>query len=183
MHLKKTVAIIDMGNTGKESEALRQSIEFLGYVVVMYLVGRPQHFIDILSGDTITQFDFIIISCHGDDGEIIMPELGEDIYFPNEPRKNFGFNEIDKYLSLENTCIINLGCSTGNENMSKAFAKNNNIYIAPTDEEEGDSGFIFTVLLFYCIARYGFDIETAYKKASSIDSETNLFMMKKQEIN
>jgi len=177
MHVKKTVAIVCIDGCG--SEAWRQALESFGYFVVMYLVGRPQHFIEILSGKTIIPVDYIIIACHGDDNRIIMTELGEDIYFPDEPRGNFGFNEIDKYLSLKDTCIISTGCSTGNEVMAKSFVKNNNIYIAPT--EDIYTGFIFVVLFFYylCSEIHGFDIETAYKKASSIDSDTGSFVLRK----
>ena len=178
MHLNKTIAIIDMGDVGVEAEALRQSMELFGYIVVIYRIGRPQHFIDILEGKTITKFDFIIIVCHGEDGEIIMPELGEDIYFPDEPRGNFSSRDIEKYLLLKDTCIINLGCTAGHEDISDAFAKNNNTYIASVDYTEGNSAFVFAVMFFYYVAQHGYDIETAYKKASAIDSETSLFVFK-----
>ena len=184
MHLKKTIAIIDMGDAGIEAEALRQTTEWFGYIVVIYRIGRPQHFIDILEGKTITQFDFIIISCHGQhgkqNGEIIMPELGEDVYLPDEPRGNFGCNEINKYLALKDTCIINLGCTTGHEDMCNAFAKNGNTYIAPADYIEGNSALAFAVMFFYYIAQHGDSFETAYKKASAIDSEANLFVFKQK---
>lgn len=148
----------------------------------MYGVGRPQHFIDILSGKTIIPFDFMIITCHGEpNGEIIMPELSEEIYFPDEPRGNFGFFEINKYLALKDTCIIGFGCYLGNENMAKAFVNNNNnIYIAPKDAIDGDSGLVFIILLFYYLSsqKYEFDIKIAYKKASSLDDETKLFILK-----
>jgi hypothetical protein len=151
----------------------------------MYGIGRPQDLIDILEGKMITKFDFIIISGHGEEnGEIIMDELGEDIYFPDEPRGNFGFNEVNKYLTLADTCIIGLGCYFGNEDMAKAFAKNNNIYIAPTDAVDS-GGLVFVILFFYYISekiystQCGFDIETAYKKATSVDTMTGLFVLTK----
>jgi hypothetical protein len=103
--------------------------------------------------------------------------LAEQIYYPDEPRNNFGFNEIDKYLEIKDTCIINAGCSTGVGDMWKAFVKNNNIYIAPNDDIEGDSDLVFIILFFYYQTR-GFDIETAYEKASSLDSHTGLYVLK-----
>ena len=176
MHMNKTVAIISIeGGLGDE---LRCVLEYYGYLVVMHYTGRPQRFIELLQGKMITKFDFIIIDCHGDDGDIIMQELHESIYFPDEPRGNFGINEINKYLSWKDTCIINIGCSTGVEKMAKAFVKNNNIYIAPNDDIEGDSDLVFVVLFFYYLTR-GFDIETAYKKASSLDDETSLYILRK----
>jgi len=179
--MKKTVALIWI--EGGEEEILRQTLEYFGYLVLSYKIGRPQHFIDILAGNTSITFDYVIICCHGEDGEIsTMPKLGEDIYFPDEPRGNFGSKEIEKYLSLKDTCIINTGCTTGGcEEMVKAFAKNNNTYIAPNDYIEGDSGLTFVILFFYylCSNIHGFDIESAYTKASSLDSETNLYVLRK----
>ena len=177
MHMNKTVAIISIDETGCD-EALRHVLESFGYLVVMYWVSRPRHFIDLLQGKMITKFDFIIIDSHGDDGKIVMPELGEDIYYPDEPRGNFGVNEISKYLTWKDTCVIINGCSTGTEDMAKVFVKNNNIFLAPDDYIEGDSDLIFVVLFFYYLTR-GFDIETAYKKASSLDDETGMYILRK----
>ena len=181
---RKTVAIVDVEENGC-AEQLRHTLETFGYLVVMYGVGRPQDLIDILAGKMIIKFDFIIISGHGEEnGDIIMSELGEDIYFPNEPRGNFGFNEVNKYLTLTDTCIIGLGCWFGHEDMAKAFARNNNIYIAPTDAI-GNGGLVFTILFFYYhsekiySSECGFDIETAYEKASAIDADTGLFVLTK----
>ena len=86
-----------------------------------------------------------------------------------------------KYLTLKDTCIIGAGCSLGHEDIAKAFSKNNNIYIAPTKEIEGDSVLIFIMLFFYylCSNIHGLDIENAYKKAASLDSETGLFILRK----
>ena len=184
---RKMVAIVDI-DSGINSEALRHTLEDFGYFVIVYGVGRPQDLIDILQGNTITKFDFIIISCHGEEnGDLIMWELGEDIYFPDEPRGNyFGFNEVNKYLALTDTCIIGLGCYLGHEDMAKAFAKNNNIYIAPTDAVDS-GGLVFTILFFYYLSekiystQCGFDIETAYKKASAVDAMTGSFILRKQD--
>ena len=181
---RKTVAIVDVEDNGC-AEQLRQTLESFGYLVVMYGIGRPQDLIDILEGKTITKFDFMIISGHGEEnGEIIMDELGEDIYFPDEPQGNFGFNEINKYLKLTDTCIIGLGCYYGHEDMAKAFAKNNNIYIASTDATD-NGALVFAILFFYYLSekiystQCGFDIETAYKKASAIDAMTGSFVLRK----
>jgi len=176
MHMNKTVAIISIeGNSGDE---LRRVLEYYGFIVVMHYTGRPQHFIELLQGKMITKFDFIIIDCHGDDGKIIMPELGEDIYFQDEPRGNFGADEISKYLTWKDTCIIINGCSTGTDGMAKAFVKNNNIFLAPNDYIEGNSDLVFGVLFFYHLT-HGFEIESAYKKASSLDGQTGMYILKK----
>jgi len=176
--LKKSIAIVSFGDAGGESEALRQAAECFGYSVLKYGIGRPQDFIDIISGK-IPHVDCIIISCHGGDSGIVMPKLGQDIYLSSEPQGDFGALEIDKYLALKDTCIVNLGCATGAEDMARAFTKNNNTYIAPVDYVEGSSSLIFAISLLYHASQNGFDIADSYRKASSTDSETGLFVLKK----
>ncbi|MCL2015351.1 MAG: hypothetical protein FWG68_03780 [Defluviitaleaceae bacterium] len=117
MHINRTVAIISIA--GGCANELHSILEYYGYLTVMHHIGRPQHFIELLQGKMLTKFDFIIIDCHGEDGKIIMPELAADIYFPNEPRGNFGATEISKYLSWEDTCVIINGCSTGTAKWQK----------------------------------------------------------------
>ena len=82
------VLIVNIDDTGNEGEALRQVLERMNYSVFMKRMGRPKDLIDILKGD-FYDFDFLILSCHGTDGNIVMPVLGENIYFENEPRGNF----------------------------------------------------------------------------------------------
>ncbi|MCL2513055.1 MAG: hypothetical protein FWF08_04055 [Oscillospiraceae bacterium] len=171
----KNIAIISFSDAGTEAEALRQALEHLGYFIIMYRIGRPQDFIKIISGETGIHFDFMIISCHGRDGKIKLPVLGEDVYFGDEPRSDFGYTEINRYLKLKNTCIINSGCTTGDKAISEAFAKNGNKYIAPADYIEGSGAFVFTVLFFYYLSQEGYDIASAYKRARETDSETGLF--------
>jgi len=168
----KTVLIVVLEGCC-EGEAVRQTLENFGYIVVNYGIGRPQHLIDILAGKTIMPFDYIIFSCHGDDDGMVMVELGEDIYTPDEPRGNFGPNEINKYLALKDTCIINMGCSTGREDLAKAFAKNGNTYLAPKDDI--GNGFMFVALFFYYLSEHGLSATEAHQKAAALDEETGLY--------
>ena len=56
--------------------------------------------LDVLKGEFLFEPDYIIFSCHGDEGKFFMPVLGETIYMPDEPRGNFGADEVRKYLEL-----------------------------------------------------------------------------------
>ena len=141
------VLIVNMGDTGNEGEALRQVLEHMNYFVFMKNIGRPKDLIDILAGDFL-DFDFLILSCHGIDGDIIMPVLGENVYFENEPRGNFSAQEISKYLKVSNKIVLSLGCTTGQGETAKAFSVKNT-FIAPKDYVRGDSALFFAVQLFY----------------------------------
>ena len=175
----KTVLILDMGDTGNESEAIRQALEWFNYRVLRFCVGRPNDFIEVLSGEYGVDFDYLIISCHGgDDGEFLMPELGEEIYLQDEPREHFGAEHIKKYNKLQNKIIISTGCETGSNNgMNNVFTTSKNKFIAPIDGVDGNSVLPYLTALFYLLTQDKHDLQSAHKKASSLDKETKLFKL------
>lgn len=169
----KSILILVIGSTGNEPEALRQSLEYFGYFVVIKYIGRPNDLISVMIGDFLFDPDCIILSCHGENGEIIMPVLGDDVYEADEPRGNFSASDIDKYLKLKNKLILNLGCTTGEKALAKAFSKKNT-YIASDDYTEGNAALYFAISLFYELSK-GTELDKSYKIAKATDSETKLF--------
>lgn len=169
----KNILILVIGCTGNEPEALRQSLEYFGYFVAIKYIGRPNDLISVLNGEMIFDPDCIILSCHGEDGEIIMPVLGDDLYEADEPRGNFSASDIDKYLELKNKLILNLGCTTGEKALAKAFSKQNT-YIASDDYTEGNATLYFAISLFYEMSK-GTELDKSYKTAKATDGETKLF--------
>ncbi|NLD88611.1 MAG: delta-aminolevulinic acid dehydratase [Clostridiales bacterium] len=170
----KNILIVVIGNTGNESESLRQSLEAFGYFVATSYVGRPNDFIAILNGQIPFDPDCIILSCHGDDGRIVMPPVGEDVYQPDEPRGNFTAMEVDHHLSVHDKLILNLGCTTGNSDLANAFSKQNT-YIAPCDYVEGNAALYFAISLFYEISKADTSLQVAFEVAKAHDNETSLF--------
>ena len=170
------ILIVVIGNTGNEPEALRQSLEYFGYFVAIKYIGRPNDFISVLSGDLFFDPDCIVISCHGEEGEIIMPVLGDDIYKPDEPKGNFTATDISKYLKLKNKLILNMGCTTGKKNLAKVFSKQNT-YIASDDYTNGNAALYFAISLFYEISKDGTQLKNAYKTAKATDKETSCFKL------
>lgn len=169
----KSILILVIGNTGNEPEALRQSLEYFGFFVAIKYIGRPNDLISVMKGDFLFDPDCIILSCHGENGEIIMPVLGDDVYEADEPRGNFSASDIDKYLKLKNKLILNLGCTTGEKALAKAFSKKNT-YIASDDYTEGNAALYFAISLFYELSN-GTELDKSYKIAKATDSETKLF--------
>lgn len=170
------ILIVNLTDTGSEPEALRQTLEYMNFFVGMKNIGRPKDFIDVLTGASPFEPDYIIISCHGDDGNIIMPVLGESVYLKDEPRGDFSCKEITQFLNISGKTIINLGCTTGRSDLAAAFSKNNT-YIAPKDYIEGNAALFFTIKLFYELISRPCDIKTAYLAARETDDETRLFCM------
>ena len=176
--MNNNVLLIDFGDTGNESEAIRQCLESLGYNVFKRNIGRPGDFIKILSGNYFAEYKYLIISCHGKGGKVVMPELHESVYLENEPRGDFGAEEIARYIKIENKVIISTGCGTGKpEEMRKAFMNDINIYIAPDDYPGGDSALYFVLSLFYFLKNN--DLPDSFSLAKNIDKETAFFNMSK----
>lgn len=172
----KNILIVVIGNVDSEKEALRHSLELFEYFVAVKYIGRPKDLFSVLKGDLPFDPDCIILSCHGEDGEIIMPELGEDIYEPDEPRGNFSALDVDKHLNLRGKLILNLGCTTGKTTLANAFSKQNT-YIAPVDYILGNAALFFAITFFYEMTKEGAQVESAYKVAKERDSETGLFQL------
>lgn len=173
----KTVLIVAFGDTGNEPEALRQTLEAFGFFVVTKYIGRPSDLTDTLSGQLPLEPDFLVLSCHGENGSILMPVLGESVYREDEPRGPFSADEVARYLRLSGKVILNLGCSTGLSPLSDAFARDNT-YIAPTDDVEGSSALMFAIRFFYELARNGRSIPDACRLARATDQETALFHLR-----
>ncbi len=170
----KTALIAAFGDTGNEPEALRQTLESFGMFVATKYIGRPNDFIEVLRGEMPIDADVIIFSCHGDEGNFIMPVLGENIYAPDEPRGNLGRADIEKFLEMSGKVILSLGCTTGQEKTAAAFSVSN-VYIAPEDYVEGRSALFFAIKFFYEVLQNGKDEKNAYELAKSSDTETSLF--------
>lgn len=175
----RNILIVSFGNTGNEPEALRQTLESFNYCVVMKYIGRPNDFIDVLKSKLQFIPDCIILSCHGEDGEIAMPVLSNEVYDVEEPRGHFTYKEINKYIDLYDKLIISLGCTTGNKELSKAFTVNGNVYIAPENYIDGNSALFFTIRLFYELEQNKKSIYDAYVVASETDKETELFKFRR----
>lgn len=170
----KTALITVIGNTGNEAGAIRQSLEAFGISVITLYIGRPNDFIDVLEGNVPLDPDFVIISCHGENGKILMPELAESVYAEDEPRGPFSAADVCKYLKLCGKLIICLGCCTGSGKLSDAFAARNT-YIAPDDYIDGRAALFFTLRFFYELIQNGRSVGEAFESASATDSETALF--------
>lgn len=168
----KKALIVSFSDIGIEAQALRQSLELYGFSVLIKYIGRPNDFVDVLSNNVELEADYIIISCHGENGSIVMPKLHESIYLQDEPKHDFSSKDIERFLKLSNKTIINTGCSTGYENMMDIFSKNNNTYIAPTDYVDGNTVYIFVANMFYFLSKK-FDVISSFNKAKQLDDDTS----------
>ena len=170
----KRALILNCEGAALENIAIRSVLEYFGYIVILCNIGRPQDYFDIFSGKQNFNYDYLIIGCHGDDGKIIVPVLGENVYYPNECRNNIGYEELQGSVKIKDKTVICTGCTTGAGELYKEFNRNNNTFVAPTDYIEGSSSLLFIVNLFYHLSN-GLSFKDSFAIASAIDSETKLY--------
>lgn len=173
--MKKVLMLSGFNNT-LEDLAIRGVLESFGYIVTPVYIGRPQDYIDIFSEKEAFDFDCLIIGCHGDQGKIIVPEIAESVYYPDECRGNMGYEELCGKVSIKDKVVICTGCTTGSGDLYKVFTANHNAFIAPCDYIEGNSDLMFIVQLFYHLSS-GMSLEDSFEHASKIDDETGLFRL------
>ena len=172
----KRVLILNDEGAALENIAIRSVLEYFGYIVIMYNIGRPQDYFDIFSGKQNFNYDYLIIGCHGDDGKIIVPILGENVYYQNECRNNIGYEELQGLVKIKDKTVICTGCTTGAGELCKEFNRNNNIFVAPTDYIEANNSLMFIVNLFYHLSN-GLSFKDSFTRAGSIDGETELYAL------
>lgn len=170
--LRVLIAVI--GNTGNEPEAIRQVLESFGCLVLTKYIGRPNDFVSVLSGAIPFDPDIVVLSCHGEGGRIIMPDLDHSVYGEDEPRGSFSAKEIKRYLTLTSKTIINTGCTTGLPDLAAAFSRENS-YIAPSDYIAGNAVLLFVVDLFYQMIQHKLSAKDAWNHARAFDEETARF--------
>ena len=117
----KRVLILNGEGAALENIAIRSVLEYFGYIVTMYNIGRPQDYFDVFVGKQNFNYDCLIIGCHGDGGKIIVPILGENVYYPNECRNNIGYEELRGLVKIKDKTVICTGCTTGAGELYKEF--------------------------------------------------------------
>lgn len=116
------VALVCGPDCDMDTQAIRASLEYFGARVFTYWIGRPSDLISVLSGeDLYAGTDLIILNFHGDEGKLIMPELGEDVYEDGEPQDDFGPDEIRRFAKLDGKIVFGNGCSLGDPALAAAF--------------------------------------------------------------
>ncbi|WP_459499359.1 delta-aminolevulinic acid dehydratase [Bacillus sp. C1] len=171
------IALVVGDNSDLEAQSLRSTLEYFGARVITYWIGRPRDFMNVLSGKSLYEdIDHIIFCFHGEEGEFVMAELGEDVYEEDEPRGNFGVTEMKRYAKLHDKYIITSGCTLGDQNLAEAFLNSGvKTYIGSRDYVDGNAALMFTIRLFYGIINHQQTIDDAFQDAKLLDDEALTF--------
>ena len=173
--MRKTI-LIAFTDAELEAAAIRAAAESFGATVFFYPVGRPADFLAVLAGEAgFPEPDAVILSFHGEDGAFLMPALGEDVYFPDEPRGPVGPDLIRSSLKLENRIVLSTACTTGRKETADAFRARGNFYAGPVGYAEGSAALMFVLRFLYEWIAKDADPRTSARCAAGADGETGLF--------
>ncbi|MBF6174437.1 hypothetical protein [Nocardia blacklockiae] len=141
------VDLLDIGDSS--ARVLRSALEELGIRVNYLPIGQPRHVIAALGGDHPIA-PYVIVSCHGDSGSIILPELGGTVADAQPFVDRMGPEQVERYLRIPGSVVISTGCETGEPALAQAFLRAGaGSYFAPTDAPDGYAAFVAVLLMFY----------------------------------
>ncbi|SBT90783.1 hypothetical protein GA0115233_102233 [Streptomyces sp. DI166] len=128
---------------------LRDALEVFGVRVNYLPVGQPRHLVAALgSGRAVAPY--VILSCHGDEGRILMDELAAELARFQPFNGALGPDQVRAHLRLPDSTVIVNGCETGNRALADAFLDAGaDAYIAPEGAPFGYASVFAPMFLFY----------------------------------
>jgi hypothetical protein len=176
----KAVDIIVI-DTGCGASAIRGALEGFNIQTRMHYIGNAKHLVSLL-GSRDYLHKTIILSCHGDQGHMVLPELAQELERTMPYKKRLTSSDLLEFLNLKGHTVINTGCGLGHSEFAASFlAKGSENYIGATDYIEGNAALMFVIAFCYFYFSEGITIDAAFNKAYSLDNETKLFKLWKKD--
>ncbi|MFD7158793.1 hypothetical protein ACFV9C_29630 [Kribbella sp. NPDC059898] len=159
---KSDLTIIALGDA-LEANAVRAILEGFNYRTTTHWVGSRAELVKLLAGDLPTD-DTVVLSCHGDDGTILVPQ---------EPP--ITADDVRTRAHLDGKTIINLGCETAR--LAPAFHQAGAThYIAPTAAPDGTAALAF-VTNFFFLRTDNIPLPEAVHRAAAFHPECEQFVL------
>lgn len=159
---KQNLTIVAVGDA-LEANAVRATLEGLNYRTTTHWIGSRAELLKLLAGEIPTD-DTVVLSCHGDEQGILVPE---------EPPITAA--DLRTHARLDGKTIVNLGCET--HAMAAAFhAAGASHYIAPTDSPDGTAALAFVTNLFF-LRTYDVPLDEAVRRAAAFHPECEQFQL------
>ena len=162
--------------TGNEPQAIRAAAEWWGVFVTMTWVGNSGQIVDYFAGQP--DHDLIIISGHGDELGLRLPELN------NETANRYPYNQVirpgdfGQFLQLNGNAVISLACLGGMRQLADVFlAQGARHYIGPVDYPDGASALMYILEFLYNHVYHGRSVEEAHRFASNHNDDRQQFKL------
>jgi hypothetical protein len=157
-----------------EAIAIRSVLESFAIEVRCRFIGNVKELVSILGGQE-QLHEIVVISCHGDERGIILPELYAELEKEMPSRRILTASNLAEFLKLQDQIVINTGCCLGKNNFAKSFVEGGALaYIGLETEVEGNAVMFFVISFFYFLLCKHLPLNDAFEKAKSTDKETSL---------
>lgn len=179
MHKISEINLIDIIVVGEcfEALAIRNILESFQLQTRIHYIGNADHFVSLFK-DKNYLYKTIIISCHGKNKKMLLPQLAPQ--FEKEMPFHKALTAINflEILNLNDQIIINTGCTLGTKEVASSFLnKGAEIYIGPKGYQEASCTIIFIVNLLYFHYVKNLPIITSFNKVQNLNKDTKLFKL------
>lgn len=170
------IDLIVLGNS-LEAIAMRGMLESFGFEVRSHFIGNAKKLVSLLNTKE-NLYEILILSCHGNERGMLLPELAEELEKTMPYHKTLTATDCSEFLKLQNQVVINTGCCLGNEKFANSFIQQGaKAYIGPETYVEGNAALFFAISFLYFHLCNHLSLQEAFTKAKALDSETSLFSL------
>jgi hypothetical protein len=163
-------------DTGLEPHALRLASEAWGADVSVTWVGNSQQIVDYFA--TGFPHDIVVISGHGDERGLLLPELAVEIQHRYPYHTVITPGDFQTFVRLEQALVVNLACLGGVPAFANTFLTcGARAYIGPIDYPEGRATLMYVLAFIYTYLHNGGDIAAAHQHASRADDDRQQFRL------
>lgn len=152
--------------TGGESYAIRLAAEQWGMTVTLTGVGNSGQIVDYFKGRP--THDLILISGHGDERGLLLPELDDEI------AARYPYNDVirpadfDQFLQLNGNTVVNLSCLGGLPPLTDSFLTHGaRHYIGPVIHPDGNAALMYGLEFLYNYVQQNGNVGEAHRLASN----------------
>lgn len=175
-NLTSPVDLIVVGEA-LEAIALRSALEAFGVNVRCYFMGHVNALISCLNGD-LPLSKIVILSCHGDERGMILPELSLDLEKTMPYHRFLTGADWAVFLKLNDQIIINTGCCLETESFACSFIeKGASAYIGFEGYPEGHAAVYKVMSFLYFYLCHQLPLPVAFEKTVSLGDEDGKFKL------
>ena len=163
---------------GNEPHALRSACEHWGAQITVTWAGNSAEIIDYFS--EVPADDLLIISGHGEQDALLLPQLHESIADNYPFRDRITSSELCSFVKMGGGCVLSLCCESGTKRMAHAFLTGGaSLYIGPSGSPDGNVALMYALELLYACLVEKKSIDQGHQEASKHDDDRASFVIYK----
>ena len=160
--------------TGLEAHAIRLAAEYWGADVTVTWVGNSRQIVDYFS--TVPAHELLIISGHGDERGLHLPELAQEIQHLYPYNGVLTPQDFRCFLPSPLPIVVNLSCLGGAPALAEVFLEHGApAYIGATAYPTGHATLMFALEFLYTYLQKGKNVGMAHQQAAAHDDDRQQF--------